>query len=621
MTVRHTRGEGGGGVVVRRWAVVLVTGFIGATGFTPLAAAPAVAQTVDRSRTVDASALWADGTGDCNTGNRNAGSPTGIREDDFTIGASVSFSEGVITLHWRIATGGPFLGPVSGPVGENRTFELQGGVPQYSDAWRYTGTFTDRQMTGTFVRHAVYGSACTAQWKVTVELAQPLLANAAESEPGTPSGGAGEGEGAGAGAGSGASDGGGIDWLPIGVAGAGLLALFAWLLRWLRQRQRQAAPQAPGWDPTQPIGGGSAPVGTPAPTTGPGADVLEPVGGVTGDVVPVAPGADDQVSQQADPCDCTCTLRLEGPERLHLCDCAEPSWRLRPMGIQDLDPANQEKWKNSPSKASLREQIQALEAVVPDGATCPRNRSDVAIRDNVLFSRLYEVHTTTSCSQGGQASDIHWSWSLDTSRFRKGEDSTITLIVVATGTVACPNGTHQLRCETRKEVSIRPDRCRVYVVINKHPTVSETGHGAVRIVCGEFDRIYGYFPRADGIATIVPHPAEVKVKGKDSQVHDFESIDDYYPAANKWSFEVPCTCAQATEVQDYWERLRANPGRYGLANNNCATQALESVKGLLPPLPADASVFDKTPTLSPAGTVTLLKTLGLKHFETPPKIK
>ena len=317
---------------------------------------------------------------------------------------------------------------------------------------------------------------------------------------------------------------------------------------------------------------------------------------------PAGPVVVPQTDTHTEPCDCTCTVEVQGPERLYLCECADPSWQLRPVGNQDMGGGQTVESTN----AEVLDRHRVLEASVPAGSKCPRNQST-----NVLFSRDYQAPVTPSCRGGAQVTDVKRQWTLDTSRFIAGRDSQVVINVTAVVTVTCPKGTHTVQVSGQKVVSVRPDKPRVYVVINKHPTVSETGHASVRITCGEFDRIYGYFPKArHGAATLIPGAGEVQVKERDGVRQDYTTVDDFYPAAQKWIFEVPVTCAQCTEVQDYWERLRANPGRYQLLVNNCTTQALGSVEQLIGSVPA----------FSPHGAVELLhlkKTV--KETYTPPK--
>ena len=316
---------------------------------------------------------------------------------------------------------------------------------------------------------------------------------------------------------------------------------------------------------------------------------------------------------RSDPCDCSCTMEVTGPDRLYLCDCADPIWHLRPIAQQDLGEGQT---MDSMDQAVLDKSI-VLVVKVPDGSKCPRNRPN-----NVLFNRLYQAPVTSTCHNGGHVTKVDRQWTIDSSAFRKGQDSPVVIKATAVVTVTCPNGTHTVTITAERTTSMRPAKPHVYVILNDPPASMEPPHAGVRIECGEFDRIYGFYPKERaGLTTVVPGGGQVKVLGRDHVLPDFERIDDYYETSRKTIFEVPVTCEQIGDVQDYWERLRANPGRYGLLNNNCAVQALKSVEQLLPPLPANASIFDKTPTLSPPGAITLLETLGLKEVVTPAKAK
>ena len=130
-------------------------------------------QTFDASRSVPGRALWSRGTGDCNTGNRNAHTPTGAQEE-FQTGVTVVPNDRSLALHWQIPTGGPFMGPLSGPVDGSGNFELRGELPATGESWTYTGRSFGRELVGTFVRNADYGSPCTAQWRLILVLERDL---------------------------------------------------------------------------------------------------------------------------------------------------------------------------------------------------------------------------------------------------------------------------------------------------------------------------------------------------------------------------------------------------------------------------------------------------------------
>ena len=140
-------------------------------------------------------------------------------------------------------------------------------------------------------------------------------------------------------------------------------------------------------------------------------------------------------------------------------------------------------------------------------------------------------------------------------------------------------------------VSLHEAPCVVSVIVVGRSSTFDVGHAALRVTCGEFDVIYGYYPKVKGdIRSVAGDPGEVQIRtSADTADGIGTDLSNYYPEVEKrcWVLDdVPC--AACDQLRQYWNNLAANPGTYYLLANNCTTQVQDSLKSagikLLPDL-------------------------------------
>ncbi len=306
--------------------------------------------------------------------------------------------------------------------------------------------------------------------------------------------------------------------------------------------------------------------------------------------VPAAPP--DQ--ENGPECDCSGYIAIDGPDRLRVCECSHPHWQFRDLDIEDLDPTRRGWWAGlSPAERAPRQEIyKVLEAVAEIQDDAPVNERAVAGTPRVMFARSYSAEPVWECIGGGKVTNVHVKWDLLAGKRFKAREGVkrpvwlqeLTITVTATGMVTCPDSpARPISVSDTKTVLVSTDRCKVSIIVNRVTTSYETGHAGVRIQCGEFDRIYGYYPNAETFDTLTGIPGHVQSKRNDgAEPLGDDAVNDlgtYYPDATRWVFTVvPKSCHACRGVQDYWDRLTLNSGEYNLFNNNCAIQALRSVQ-------------------------------------------
>lgn len=137
-----------------------------------VAADPATAQ----EPSANATAHLTNGTGDCNVGNRNGGSPTAFIETT-ELRAEVSLVDTTMGLRFSGVTG-PVFDPMVGPIDADGNLDLRGRNEAHDEDYTFTGRrSTSDQIVGTFTRVAHYDASaerCTARWNVVIDVTGPL---------------------------------------------------------------------------------------------------------------------------------------------------------------------------------------------------------------------------------------------------------------------------------------------------------------------------------------------------------------------------------------------------------------------------------------------------------------
>jgi hypothetical protein len=204
-----------------------------------------------------------------------------------------------------------------------------------------------------------------------------------------------------------------------------------------------------------------------------------------------------------------------------------------------------------------------LEAKLPDG--------------RYLFARLYRANLVVECTGGGSLVPTEYVWTLTSTKTQ------VTLQATAHCLQRCPTKAPQ-------DVDIGPGSftaslheapCVVSVMVVGPSSTFDVGHAALRVTCGEFDVIYGYYPTEKGdIRSVAGTPGEVLVRSS-ADTADGIGMDmsSYYAEEQKrcWVLDnVPC--AACDQLRKYWNNLADNPGTYYLLTNNCTTQVQDSLK-------------------------------------------
>lgn len=261
--------------------------------------------------------------------------------------------------------------------------------------------------------------------------------------------------------------------------------------------------------------------------------------------------------EPAHPCDCGLTVEISGPRAFRVC-CMKPELTLR------------EAFQNT--------QVH-LDADVRD-----RHGWD-------LFDAMYTAVATPSCTGEGEVllDEAVYRWHLT------GESDTgFTLHVRAAAPARCAHGElDNVVAHASYEVIYEDAPCIIRVLIQRDTGLS-VSHVDVHIMCGTYSEVFGFFAIEEdrGIEAIAGVPGEVgrhrsnRVGVTTGQQRLTTGVDDGIGAAYEIShaekalevWEIgPVDCTVCEALRNEWELLAASPGTYWLTENNCATQAYQTL--------------------------------------------
>jgi hypothetical protein len=251
------------------------------------------------------------------------------------------------------------------------------------------------------------------------------------------------------------------------------------------------------------------------------------------------------------PCECSGYLVISGRSTLRVCECLDLSWSL------DL--------------TDNRRPI--LRGDFPDG--------------EMFCARRYGVRQVIAeCTGGGSipnADDLLLDRAGIVWEAAKGPGADeLTLRCKAKLWVWCPDQEPREQ-EFRGELVIKLEKvkCQVSIVINEDAYwMGESGHTGLRIRCGEYDTIFGYYPK--GLSTLA---AIASISG-DGKVVEYSSRDDtqadgvagYYHDIVRREYVFDTTCTKCEALRKSWNDLEKNPGQFELYDHNCTTVAFSLVK-------------------------------------------
>jgi len=345
--------------------------------------------------------------------------------------------------------------------------------------------------------------------------------------------------------------------------------------------------------------------GTTATPPGPGqVGVVPPVGppkATPPSVVPpvvVPHGTTDEV-----PCHCACSILVRGRNQLLICDCLND---LR-WGVKQ--------WEPDP-KSSY--------------ASIPRTMWNVtlyaAFADGDFFcKRHYDAGLMSECQNGGTIKLTSIDWSVTA----QPAGDTVTLHCRGTGVVRCPgHPEREVTCAGELVIQLVKVSCRVSFVIDQDDLFRlSTGHTAVRIQCGEYDTVFGFYPTSDSILAAVTSDLGLvagKVQEETSRDDEWRDglgkrLSKYHSEKYRREYYFDVNCRACERLRLSWAQLTAKPGDFQLNKNNCTTAAVEKMAGIVP-LPAGLidDFFSGGTTKSPWHLADLLDKGGVKREDHRP---
>lgn len=253
------------------------------------------------------------------------------------------------------------------------------------------------------------------------------------------------------------------------------------------------------------------------------------------------------------PCDCSGQLIIGGRDTLRVCGCTQLSW-----GLDESDPRRP-----------------ALLGFFPDS--------------DVFCARVYRIaQVRAECVGGGSIPNADdpildragIKWDL---RRGPGADE-LTLSCQAKVWVHCPGQEpRQQQFSGELVIKLQKVKSTMSFVVNKDQYYTgEVGHTGVRISCGEYDTIFGFYPHGTGLKADASYVAGMRTPGKvltytsrDDRIKD--DVSPYYQTIVRREHALSADCEGWDAVRKSWKRLTKTPGDFDLYKNNCTIKAIKLV--------------------------------------------
>ena len=295
--------------------------------------------------------------------------------------------------------------------------------------------------------------------------------------------------------------------------------------------------------------------------------VLLGIGGLITWLVRRTPRRSPGVAVVPRDCGCSCQSSISGPLSVNICPCHQVTYHMAGSGQQGR-----------------------LQAIRADGETA--------------WSKSYRCNIVTECIRADEV-ERNVAWAVT----QNGDVLTIT--ATATVSYKCVGDTSDstTTCVAPPfKVKLLPGSgCTVEVVTLTLGWTELIGHVGIRIVCGEEDDLWGYFPKDRASLTApfkgTPGSVDHRSSGDDRLDTIGKEYANYYCSNAKKVWAIQLTCAQCEALRRYWEQLTAAPGTYILASSNCATHAIDSLRAAGVPLNLPSAGLPPPVPVGPAGSV------------------
>ena len=486
----------------------------------------------------NAIAEWRNGKGNCGdfNGTGGGGNGTGGFPGPYDFATSVELDGFDLRITSYAAGGRPFWAEMTGRLRDDGTFELRARNASADEDYEFNGRVDGERISGTYVRHAHYvdgvaGPRCTSRWNVSMVVPGGLDVPIRT-----------EGDGA---EGDGAADeaSGDIDlfsFLPLlGIALAAVGGVWFFLGHGkTKEKPKEEEPEKePEHDEfVEPLSE---------------SQVGEPVGAAP------PPKASEEPS-----CECSGSIVIRGRNRLRVCECLNLNWEVARFST---GPGS------GIAQGSVRYNTAILRGLFPDG--------------DLFCARLYSpAQIIGECTGGGSMpnpshlNDVSWE-----AKKGPGPDE-LTLRCSARAEVLCPkDGLSWQRFEGEMTIKLEKVECEVSIVINQDSYFErESGHAGVRIRCGEYDAIFGYFPEDPAwmqLASLKGGSRVLEVTSRDDTQSD--SLTLYYRDIVRREYVFKAACRDCERLRRRWNDLANNPGQFELYYNNCTSVTVELVSGIV----------------------------------------
>jgi hypothetical protein len=117
-----------------------------------------------------------------------------------------------------------------------------------------------------------------------------------------------------------------------------------------------------------------------------------------------------------------------------------------------------------------------------------------------------------------------------------------------------------------------------------------TGHTGVRIHCGEYDTVFGFYPKKDSILAGLTSDlgwVDGKIQEETSRDDEYRDgvgkrLSKYHADKYRREYYYDIACKDGERLRRRWKALAAKPPQFGLLHNNCTTTAVEQMSGIVP---------------------------------------
>jgi len=115
---------------------------------------------------------------------------------------------------------------------------------------------------------------------------------------------------------------------------------------------------------------------------------------------------------------------------------------------------------------------------------------------------------------------------------------------------------------------------KILIVDGKAAGKADVGHTAIELPNGD---IYGYYPTDENHDHVLG-PSELMSSRGDMHINTRAQFENLYSHDGFTEFTLVLPQAAIAEVQDYLQKMKANPGTYSLMNNQCTSVALRALE-------------------------------------------